>query len=336
MKWFSLVASVLLLGTAAYGASLNRDITFEQFKELYGKQYTAEEEPQRRAIFEENLRWIQENHGKHGAGLEVNEHADLTAEEFSSMYATLNQEAFLKSPLHKEFVQVPESDISVALPAAFDWRQQWNTAVRNQGQCGSCWAFATAATVEAQYAIRKNVHVTLSEQQLVDCDHRPFQGQYEDHGCQGGNPIIAYAYVQQTGLVEESAYPYQARDGQCQSSTVNGHQRYHVSAGRELPFNATDETIMNSLHQIGPMAVLIFASDNEFRFYRNGVIQNLRPNSRQINHAVTLVGWGTEDGQDYWIVKNSWGPSWGESGYFRLGRHHNLIGINNYVFYPVL
>lgn len=191
-----------------------------------------------------------------------------------------------------------------AVAASIDWRQLGGvTDVKNQGSCGSCWAFSTVATLEASFLIQKKVTLNLSEQQLVSCSG---VSPYGNAGCNGGWPASALAYVLNEGITTEEAYPYKAKTGTC---TFKGGD-YKIKSVKSTPRGKCG-AIKRQL-QSGPVSVDVDASN--WSGYKSGV---LKCQSASINHAVLLVGY-TEKG--HWIIKNSWGTSWGDNGYITINK----------------
>jgi C1A family cysteine protease len=186
------------------------------------------------------------------------------------------------------------------------------TEVKDQGQCGSCWAFAVAETLESAYAIKTGDLEVLSPQELVDCDTTSY-------GCSGGYPEQALLYVEKHGLQLESDYPYTATDGTCYSKDT----KYKLDACFEVPTN--NEKLLQQAVSESPLVVLIEADQRIFQFYESGVI-NANACGQNLDHAVQLVGYGNENGKDYWLVRNSWGSSWGENGYVKLQRNSGVTG----------
>jgi C1A family cysteine protease len=192
------------------------------------------------------------------------------------------------------------------IPLEIDWRTRGAvTPVRNEGQCGSSYAFAAVAAVEGAHRIMTGQLVALSSQQVIDCSHAN-----GNHGCNGGWPEKALAFIQQHGLSAESEYPYTARDGVCRKATpVVRITGWHAVA-------VSDAALVAAVAK-QPVVAVVDAS-GAFQTYHGGVLTKM---GSQANHCVTIVGYGT----DYWLVKNSWGTSWGESGYARLARHHHQV-----------
>lgn len=159
------------------------------------------------------------------------------------------------------------------------------------------------------YAYRHNQHVRLSKQELVDCSSQSYDPSYHNLGCNLGYPNDAYRYVQQHGVYEEAFYVYRGLGNEkCYTGSIgNRHPKYHVNTYYRLGNNAPDTSIMNIIRSQGPGVVVIHGTSDVFKHYRGGVMRNLLPGSTTVNHVVALVGWGSENGVDYWIIRNSWG-----------------------------
>lgn len=220
-----------------------------------------------------------------------------------------------------------------AFPDYFDWRKAGVVSkVKNQGNCGSCWTFSTTGAVESHWALFKGVKPPLlSEQQLVDC-----AGDFNNHGCNGGLPSQAFQYIQAAGGLEsEDSYPYKAVDQKCSFdltqvvSTVQ-YGSYNVSSGDE-------QGLQESLFTHGPVSIAYEVTD-DFMDYDSGVYvgKTCHQDTQHVNHAVLAVGFGHDKAKniDYWIVKNSWGTTWGEEGYFRIQRGVNMCGLAVCASYP--
>lgn len=205
-------------------------------------------------------------------------------------------------------------------PNSWSWVEQGKTTpVKDQASCGSCWAFSTTETVETAWAIKSGELKVLSPQQLVDCSKL-------NSGCNGGLQSRAYRYLESNKQCLEKDYVYTAKDGTCHSCTgaVDTLKSY---------VSVKDEDSMVQAVLITSLAVAIQADQKEFQLYKSGVLDfNCGTN---LDHAVTVEGYGTEDGKDYWLVRNSWSESWGENGYIKMARGKNLCGISQSVVYPI-
>jgi cathepsin L len=205
------------------------------------------------------------------------------------------------------------------LPKSVDWRTSGVvTSVKDQGHCGSCWAFAGAATLESHVAINTGLLYDLSPQQIAMCAPNP-DACGGTGGCEGATAEIAFDYVAGAGVLEEYQLGYQAYYGGDSACGVNDLTVpvAHTTGFVQLPAN-NYTALMNAIAQIGPMAISVDAS--EWHNYENGIFSGCNQESPDINHAVVLVGYGEDNGQKYWTVRNSWNPSWGELGYIRLAR----------------
>ncbi len=213
------------------------------------------------------------------------------------------------------------------LPDSIDWREEGLvTDVKNQGECGSCWTFSAVGSIEGQLAKHTKVLKNFSEAQIVDCDKL-------GDGCGGGLMDNAFKYVVENGIELEKDYPYIAQDEQCvyNSNKVAGKiSGYKDVYGGELG-------LKQAIANIGPISVAIDASHQDFRFYKDGVYSNDDCSQTNLDHGVLVVGYGTMDDGDYWIVKNSWGEDWGLNGYIYMSRNNNNnCGISTSASYPIV
>jgi cathepsin F len=279
----------------------------------------------------ERIRMLNEKYPR--TKFNLNKFALLTPEDFKARY--LSSFNPMRTPDDPVLPDLPDSYL-VNLPDSFDWRDNKDkpvvTPVKDQGQCGSCWAFSTIANIEGQWAMAGNKLTSLSEQNLVDCDHECSKYENEkacDGGCDGGLPQNAYAYVMKNkGIDTEDSYSYEGYDGKCRFKPD--------SVGAKISnwtFISKDEVQMAArLMSQGPLSIAVAA--DEWQFYFAGVFY--LPCGTSLDHAVTLVGFGTETDifyqkMDYWIVKNSWGDGWGYNGYIYVERGAGECGINLYV-----
>jgi len=307
---------------------INRN--FEQFKLKYNRQYSsAVQEDIRREIFAYNLEKIhlhnlQADNGVKTYRLAVNNFTDMSNLEFRTYYNGLRLQRSVPKSHAGLFVETGKP-----LPKTVDWRDKGVvTGVKNQEQCGSCWAFSAVASLEGQHALKTKQLVSLSEQNLVDCSSQ--EGNY---GCEGGLMDQAFQYVIDAhGIDTEKSYPYKAIDEKCDFSTktVGATLKNYT----DIP-SGNEKALAEAVATVGPISVAIDASQMSFQFYSSGVYNEPECSSVSLDHGVTAVGYGTQSGQDYWLVKNSWGTEWGQKGYILMSRNkNNQCGIATMSSYP--
>ena len=210
------------------------------------------------------------------------------------------------------------------VPVSKDWRKEYKvSSVKNQGNCGSCWSFSATGSVESAWAIENNVLYNLSQQELIDCSTS-----YGNKGCEGGSMDQAFKYIIDNGLCLNLSYPYIGQESNCEKKECKSV----VSIQSFKDIEPNDEKILKRATAQQPVSVAIQANKRSFQFYKSGIYSDLDCGT-QLDHGVLLVGYGYDllQDMDYWIVKNSWGESWGENGYIRLLRnvddHKGLCGI---------
>jgi C1A family cysteine protease len=235
----------------------------------------------------------------------VNQFTDLTPEEFKMQYV-----GGLKAEVGSYGCKTFTSGASGA-PSTMDWRTKGAvTSVKDQGQCGSCWSFSSTGAVEGAWAISKGQLTDFSEQELVDCATGV---SYGSHGCNGGQMEGAFKFVIENGQCTLSSYPYTAKDGTCQKCTAVAH----ISSCSDVKPN--DQLSLKAAVAQQPVAVAIEADTRYFQSYSGGILDSSSCGTT-LDHGVLTVGYGEENGQKYWLVKNSWGTTWGDKGYVKIAR----------------
>jgi C1A family cysteine protease len=253
----------------------------------------------------------------------INQFTDLTPTEFRKGY--LNLDMKLVNKINYKKVSVNSKNDA---PESWNWVDEGVFGpVKDQGYCGSCWAFSTMGNIEALNAMKTKEYVALSEQQLVDCDTE------YDQGCNGGLMEYAFAYLVEKGCMTEKDYPYVGYDDTCHYD----ESKVFLRIDSWLMLDTQDENeIKEFLYTNGPLAIAINA--DPFQYYTGGIIDEdeWSCDPEGLNHGVVLVGYGNESGVDYWIIRNSWGDYWGEDGYVRVARGKGTCGVNTYVTTAVL
>ncbi|KAK1439012.1 hypothetical protein QVD17_04827 [Tagetes erecta] len=312
--------------------------TYELWLARHGKTYNALGEKETRfQIFTDNLKFIDDHNFSDNQTykLGLNQFADLTNDEYRSMYLGAKPDPY------RRIAKLQRGDVSQRyavqsnemFPEKVDWRERGAVApIKNQGGCGSCWAFSTVAAVEGVNKIVTGEMISLSEQELVDCDN------VNNFGCNGGTMDLAFEFiVSNGGINSESDYPYKGVGDVC-DPVRNKAKVVSIDGYEDVP-PMNEKALMKAVaHQ--PVSVGIEASGREFQLYSSGVYS--ASCGTELDHGVVVVGYGSENGKDYWIVRNSWGSNWGEDGYIRMernmvGRHASSgkCGITLMASYPV-
>jgi len=320
------VSSGVLLATDTSSAA---ELSYISYLRQYQKVYTAGEFQRRFSVFSANIALIDSHNADLSSThrLGVTEHADWTEAEFRQYRLGYRRPANTLQSASGCNAAIYSS----AVPSAsFDWRSSNAVgAVKNQGQCGACWSFAATGSVEGLWAIRNKQLLSLSEQQLLDCS-----GNEGNEGCSGGYTSSALQYiVDNAGLCSEAQYSYigypdtQCHDECTSIASIDGHTC--------VP--ALNETALLQAITVQPIAVAIEADQAIFQHYTGGVIDDAKC-GQQLDHAVLIIGYGTDTttGQQYYIVKNSWGSGWGINGYALVARNKNMCGIASEPVMPII
>jgi len=322
---------VFLLALVGFACAFDFPEEWEAWKQEHSKTYASDEEELRRhIIWQSNKKYI-DGHNEHsdtfGFTLKMNEFGDLDGAEFAKMY-----NGYRRNPNRKPgklFTPPPVTD----LPTTVDWVPKgYVTPIKNQGQCGSCWAFSATGSLEGQHFKSTGKLVSLSEQNLVDCSDP--EG---NHGCDGGLEDQAFKYIiKNNGIDTEASYPYVARDETCHFNAANVGAT--CSSYVDIP-SGNETALQVATATVGPISVGIDASHLSFQFYWAGVYSSVFCSRTSLDHGVLVVGYGVykTTGKDYWLVKNSWGTKWGMQGYIMMARNdNNMCGIATQASYPVV
>jgi C1A family cysteine protease len=316
---------------ACYALSLQiRDQEFDAYLQTYQKYYTGAEYATRLAIFKEAKEEIARLNAEarsrgRNTKFAINKFADLSKEEFAARY-------FGYKKVSKEVpVAARLADPKAPLPTYFDWNNKGAvTPVKDQQQCGSCWAFSATEGVESAWFLAKRKLIELSPQQIVSCDTT-------DQGCNGGDLPTAFAYIASSGLETEADYPYTSGNGD--SGTCNYNQQDTVASISGFKYATTtgNETAMQvAMLTVGPLSICVEA--DTWQYYSGGVLTN--DCGDNLDHCVQVTGWNVDNTQNppvpYWIVRNSWNTNWGINGYIWIERNMDLCGISDEATYVTI
>lgn len=300
---------------------------WNMWKYDHHKQYNdLGEEKVRFTIWQDNFnRIVQHNLKNSDLTLAMNKFGDMTTTEFSAKMT-----GYRGTQSNEGATFLPPANVQI--PDSVDWRTKGMvTPVKNQEQCGSCWAFSATGSLEGQHQKKTGKLVSLSEQQLVDCS-----GKFGDLGCNGGLMDNAFTYIKANkGIDTEASYPYKGVDGKCHfnNKTIGAT----VTGFTDIP-SKDEKALQQAVATIGPISVAIDASHFSFQFYHSGVYNEWLCSQTRLDHGVLAVGYGADpNGKKYWLVKNSWGPGWGQKGYIWMSRDkNNQCGIATSASYPLV
>jgi len=305
--FFAVYGADSLRGTPSFLNENDEWKQFTNFQDRFGKKYENVQELETRfSVFRENFRNIVIHNLDRSQNftMGINQFTDLTPEEFKAQWV-----GGLKATVGSYGCGTFSNSASGA-PASIDWRTKGAvTTVKDQGQCGSCWTFSSTGAMEGAWAISKGQLIDLAEQELVDCAGL----KYGSMGCNGGQMEGAFKFIIENGQCAASSYPYTAKDGTCHSCSAVAHA---TSCSDVKP---NDQLSLKAAVAKQPVAVAIEADTKYFQSYSGGVLTSASCGT-SLDHGVLAVGYGEENGQKYWLVKNSWGTSWGEQGYVKIGR----------------
>ncbi|XP_055853688.1 cathepsin L-like isoform X2 [Episyrphus balteatus] len=343
MELLIIVLSCCIAAASVGALDISIEEEWNMFKHTYGKNYTNEtEENFRMKIFLDNKDKIEKHNLKHTKGLVsftlgLNKYADLMYDEFYTLVNGYN----LSLEMNQYMEMMPEEGIdyvslsNTTLPKSVNWTELGAvTPVKEQGYCGSCWAFSAIGALEGQHFLHNGILTSLSVQNVMDCSKN-----YGNTGCTGGFTRQAYRYIKyNSGINTEEVYPYKGVDGTTcnfDKSKIEATDRGYVN----LP-QGDEAIMMEAVATVGPLAVVIDVNRESLQFYKNGVFNEPECHSgvEYGRHAVLCVGYGSEEnGAEYWLVKNSWGSTWGDGGFIKMSRNKdNQCGIANDVSYPLV
>ncbi|MED6118381.1 hypothetical protein PIB30_002087 [Stylosanthes scabra] len=327
---------LLMLFFTHVSASSSSDTSqlFRTWCDHHGKTYSSDEErTYRLKVFQDNYDYVQRHNQMPDSSytLSLNAFADLTHQEFKASRLASRSSSFLRfSNPQRRFSNDNDNynNILRQVPSSIDWRNEGAvTPVKDQGSCGACWSFSATGAIEGINKIVTGSLESLSEQELVDCDKK------YNSGCEGGLMDYAYQFIiDNKGIDTESDYPYLTHEATCNKDKMK-RRVVTIDGYTDVPSNNEKKLLEAVATQ--PVSVGICGSERAFQLYSKGIFTG--PCSTALDHAVLIVGYGSENGVDYWIVKNSWGTSWGMNGYIHMVRNNGtqgICGINMLASYP--
>lgn len=303
---------------------------YTQWKADHKVNIHAAEDAFRMKIFSQNLEYINKHNSKPNTTfkLGLNKFAHLTLTEFATLHFGLVQPENRKNAPRNSTANVCNK-APLTVPDSIDWQAQGKVSkVKTQGQCGSCYATAAVDAVESLLAIATNKVNELSTQQILDCSY-----DYGNAGCCGGYPDYSFKYIVDNGIVLESEYPYKGVDGKC-NIPANG-TKFVISGFIDVTPNDSDA--LKIAVAKNPVSAAIDPYSQDFQLYKSGIITADKCGT-SLEHTFSIVGYGTQNGLDFWKIKNAWGPEWGDNGYVYLertaGKGPGACGINMIPSYP--
>jgi cathepsin L len=320
------LAVFLLIGSACGFTIQEYQNAFVSWMKEHQRVYTNEEFLYRYEIFKTNMDFVRDwNAQGTSTVVGLNNMADLSNSEYRNIYLGTRIDGTERLANAEPYTQVEPQATDI------DWRTKGVvTPIKDQGQCGSCWAFSTTGSIEGATTLKSGKLVSVSEQNLMDCSTS-----YGNQGCNGGLMDNAFRYViANKGIDTESAYPYEVRQGTCRFTVAN----VGASITGYKDITAGSEAALTTAIAQQPISVAIDASHNSFQLYKSGVYYEAACSSSRLDHGVLAIGYGTDDatGNAFYLVKNSWGTSWGTQGYIQMSRNRaNNCGIATSASYPV-
>jgi cathepsin L len=323
------VAILLLVSLVLVAAYTENEYqsAFSTWMHKHAKSYTGVEFQTRYSIFRSNMDFVRDwNAGNTGTVLGMTHLADLTNAEYQKIYLGTKVDATAR------LATATVTKATDTYNATVDWRNKnVVTGIKNQGQCGSCWSFSTTGSTEGAHALPTGNLVSLSEQNLVDCSSA-----YGNEGCNDGLMDNAFKYIiANKGIDTEASYPYQGVQGTCQYNAANSGAT--ISSYTDV--TSGSETALATAVTQQPVSVAIDASHTSFQLYTSGIYHDIFCSSTKLDHGVLAVGFGTDttDNRNYWIVKNSWGTTWGMAGFIYMSKdRNNNCGIATAASFPTV